>query len=111
MPEDDNDDDDDEYNKYDNDGLFDLPPGIPPKILPLFMEMALKHGGSKGGLPDPEKVARKDPKLIERMLDVILEYVEEGGELPDLGGDWFPSTSQASRNTRRKKGRKKSGVL
>ncbi|MBW2329870.1 MAG: hypothetical protein JRF30_02830 [Deltaproteobacteria bacterium] len=98
----------DDEDDYEDDEFIDLPPNIPPKILPRLLEIALQHGGE---LPHPEELVEKHPELAEGLLELILEYAEEGGELPDPGGDCFPRTSRASRNTRRKKGRKKSEVL
>jgi len=103
MPDVFDDDYDDDYDDDDffNDAPFDFPPDISPEILSVFMQIVTKHGGINGEFPDPEELAKKDPKLAQKLRKILLE-AEAGGNLPDPGGNWFPGSKRRSKKSRRK---------
>ncbi|OQY44305.1 MAG: hypothetical protein B6240_10735, partial [Desulfobacteraceae bacterium 4572_87] len=65
------DDDDDLLEDLLDDGLLDLPADIPPEALPLILEMISKYGNKSGDLPEIEEMFKKDPKLLEALLEVL----------------------------------------
>jgi hypothetical protein len=98
---DDYDDDyDDNNDDYFDDDVFDPLPDIPGGVMSLLMEMILKQGNKKGHLPDPQELAKKNPKLAEQLLQILLE-AEADGDLPDFGNGWFPGSNRRSRKSRR----------
>ena len=64
----DDDDPDEEMDFFEEEDEFS---GLPPELVQLMWEAMLKHGGDREGLPDPEKIRRKDPKLFKRLLEAF----------------------------------------
>ena len=59
---------------------------MPPLLVALLMEVAAKHGGRTGGVPTPEVLERKDPKLYKRLR----REMEKAGVLPTGAGNAWP---------------------
>jgi hypothetical protein len=89
-------DDDNDFDDF----PFDSLPGIPPQILPLLMEIVLKHGGIDGELPDLRELSQMEPELAEQILQFLLE-AEVEGNLPDLDRAGFPGSGRRSRKASR----------
>ncbi|MBE9551563.1 MAG: hypothetical protein IMF13_05900, partial [Proteobacteria bacterium] len=56
-------------------------------------------------LPDLEELARQDPDLAQRMMEIMTKHMFEGGSILELEEDWFPGggRSQKARRKRKKK--------
>jgi hypothetical protein len=94
---DDDDDDDDDFDDDFNNAMI-------RELMPLFLELASKHGVD-AELPDLEELARQDPDLAQRMMEIMTKHMFEGGSIPELEEDWFPGggRSQKARRKRKKK--------
>jgi len=83
----------------DDDEPFDDMADIPPELMSLFMEMFLKHGGLDGKHPDPEEILRKDPEIMQQMMEIMFDNAEEN---PFKGTGWAPASRKRSRKSGRK---------
>jgi hypothetical protein len=89
----------DNFSNYDFDD-DDYFPNLPPGVVSLLIEEIAKNGRKHGRTPDLKELARKKPKLVEQMVQILLDSKADGN-LPDLDRDWFPGTSRRSRHSRR----------
>lgn len=72
-------------------GLIDLPPGIPPEAVTVLLEAASKYG--MGETSDLEKLVEKDPHLVEELLKIM--------------GDAQAGPGRRSKKKQRKKGKRR----
>jgi len=86
--------------------LPELPEDMPPEMLPLIVELLLKHTGADGRLPSLEELARKEPELMEEMMGIFLDS-QSGGALPGFGARRSSGPGANSRKSRQKKRKKK----
>ena len=103
--DDDDDFDDDDFDDDDDDDFDDdFNNAMIRELMPLFLELASKHGVD-AELPDLEELARQDPDLAQRMMEIMTKHMFEGGSIPELEEDWFPGggRSQKARRKRKKK--------
>ena len=57
-----------------DEGLLDFPSDIPPEAVPLVLKMMLKYGNRNGDLPEFDELFRKEPELLEELLEMIPDY-------------------------------------
>jgi hypothetical protein len=77
---------------------------IPPKALPLLLEIAVKYGNKRAGFPSPEELFKKEPELANKLFTILGE-AERKGHFKNYG-DWGSGSGGPGKG---KKGSKKKG--
>jgi hypothetical protein len=68
-----------DLDSLDLDALGPLPPGMTPEVAKVVIEVIKKHARPDGSLPDMQKVERKDPELMRRLIEAVMK---SGGSSP-----------------------------